>query len=263
MKKILFVAMACVLCLGLVGGAFAYFTDVETSTSNSMSAGTLNIHISPDNVTFGNDAVVARFSSPAGLYPGQSFETLPVYIKNVGTIDIQRIYARFGNFIQEDGANPEPEGTGSVNNIGDKIILVYYAESVDSGSNWAYETFVDGLPELGQGQANALAYEQFWAARGANITVDGVITLSELVEVRNHGSGDSITSLCMLDGGNAPGPLVPGQTITFKFKFKFLESATNVYQGDIASFDVNFIAAQLATYPDESLGESVTEPLVD
>lgn len=259
MKKILFALMAVALCLGLMGGAFAYFTDVEKATDNTMSAGTLNIHISDDNTTFGNDPVTATFDSPDGLYPGEEFETDPVYIKNVGTIDIQRIYARFGNFAQSDGTNVEPEGGSSVNNIGDYLILMYYAES-KNGAAWQEETFVDGIG--GQGQPNAVAYETFWANRGAPINQDGVITLRELVIVRNYGSGDNVTSLCMLDGGNAPGPLAPTDTIAFKFKFQLAPGTPNAIQGDSATFDVDFIASQLTTYPDDSLSESITEPLV-
>ena len=43
MKKILFSLMAVVLCLGLMGGAFAYFSDVETSEDNTFSAGTIDL----------------------------------------------------------------------------------------------------------------------------------------------------------------------------------------------------------------------------
>ena len=35
LKKILFSIMAVVAAIGLIGGAFAYFTDVESSTDNS------------------------------------------------------------------------------------------------------------------------------------------------------------------------------------------------------------------------------------
>jgi spore coat-associated protein N len=45
MKKILIISMACVLCLGLIGGAFAYFTDTETSTGNSFTAGYMDLQI--------------------------------------------------------------------------------------------------------------------------------------------------------------------------------------------------------------------------
>jgi predicted ribosomally synthesized peptide with SipW-like signal peptide len=259
-KKIIFSLLAVALCVGMIGSAFAYFTDVETSSGNTMSAGTLNVQIANAGGPYGDTAVTGAFNSPDGLYPGQEFETLPVYIKNVGSIDVQRVYARFGNYSESDGTVVEPEGTGSANNIGDYLKLEYYAESLDGGA-WQYETFVDGIG--GQGQANADAYIEFWNGRGAGLAEDGVISLKDLVRARNYGSGDMVTTLCMLDGGNAAGPLHPNSTIAFKFKFQLVPETPNAIQGDSASFSVNFIASQLTTYPDETLWDSITErPLV-
>jgi predicted ribosomally synthesized peptide with SipW-like signal peptide len=39
MKKLLFAIMAIVLCVGLIGGAFAYFTDTLSSSGNNFTAG--------------------------------------------------------------------------------------------------------------------------------------------------------------------------------------------------------------------------------
>ena len=51
MKKILFSVMTMVLVVGLVGGgAFALFSDTETSTGNVFQAGTLDLHFDIDEV---------------------------------------------------------------------------------------------------------------------------------------------------------------------------------------------------------------------
>jgi predicted ribosomally synthesized peptide with SipW-like signal peptide len=255
MKKLLFVLMACVLSIGLIGGAFAYFTDVETSTGNSFQAGTLNIQISDEDEAFGDAAVTASYVSPAGWAPGQEFTTNPVYLNNVGSIAIERIYARFGSYTQVDGTVVDPEMSSPLNNIGGFIKLVSYSESNDGGATWYEESFT---------VANANDYLNFWIARGASFTADGVISLSDLVEASNHGSGDMVTALCLFDGGNAPGdpPLPTGDTAGFKFKFQLLPETLNYYQGDIATVTVQFIAAQIDTYPDDLLNDSITEPLV-
>jgi hypothetical protein len=255
-----------------MGAAFAYFTDVERSSGNTLSAGTLNIHISDDGSTYGNEPVTAVLSSDPGLVPGQSWDSGIIYIKNVGSIDIQRIYARFGALVEGSGEEPEPEGVSTVTDISKYIKLLYYAEKLNDG-NWQYETFDDTFaassPTDGTingpttGASNANAYLSYWAGRGAQVTADGVISLNDLVAVQNSGSGDYITSLCMLDGGNVAGPLHQNDVIAFKFGFQLLPETTNVYQGDTASFAIDFIAAQLATYPDDSLHESITEPLID
>ncbi len=62
MKKILVSLMAIALVIGLVGaGAFAYFSDVETSTGNTFTAGTLDL-------TAGSDFVAGTYSGAAANY---------------------------------------------------------------------------------------------------------------------------------------------------------------------------------------------------
>ena len=85
MKKILIPVMACVLSLGLVGGAFAYFNDTETSTGNTFTAGTLDLVLSDDDET-DQDGVTATWVSPANWAPG---DTVPATLtmKNIGTVN--------------------------------------------------------------------------------------------------------------------------------------------------------------------------------
>ena len=54
-KKLLFAIMAVVLCVGLVGGAFSYFTAKVPDTNNVLQAGTLSMQISNDGVNFYNN----------------------------------------------------------------------------------------------------------------------------------------------------------------------------------------------------------------
>jgi predicted ribosomally synthesized peptide with SipW-like signal peptide len=43
MKKVLIALMVCVLALGLMGSAFAYFTSTATATANTFTAGTVKV----------------------------------------------------------------------------------------------------------------------------------------------------------------------------------------------------------------------------
>jgi hypothetical protein len=101
--------------------------------------------------------------------------------------------------------------------------------------------------------------------RGADLTADGVISLADLIEANDHGSGDYVTSLCLFDGGNVTGnpPLPSGGKAAFKFQFQLMPETNNKYQGDIATFGVNFIATAIDEYPDPNLVESILEPLVE
>jgi len=97
MKKILFTMTACVLCLGLMGSAFAYFSDTETSSGNTFTAGTLDLKVDVDpsgSVTDWQDSAPnygmiytgAEFEIINNMEPGDlEYNTLG--IKNAGTVD--------------------------------------------------------------------------------------------------------------------------------------------------------------------------------
>ena len=48
--------------------------------------------IADNNEVYGDTPVTASYTSPTGLAPGQSFATDPVYLKNVGSIDIKYVF---------------------------------------------------------------------------------------------------------------------------------------------------------------------------
>jgi len=255
-KKLLFGLIAVAMVVAMIGSAFAYFTDVETSTGNVFQAGTLDIQIQDSNEGPTNSVVSASFVSPANLLPGNVFETNPVYLKNVGTADILRYWARFGTITENDNGYTDAEGPGSVNNIQDYIKLVSYSENKNDGT-WVEQMFTET-------QANA--YLDYWNSRslsGTPFVLDGVVSLGDLATAHNYGSGDRVTTLCLMDGSGAPAPMVTNDTFGIKFKFQLLPATDNRYQSDTATFSVNFIGSQLTDYPDDTLWESITErPLV-
>jgi predicted ribosomally synthesized peptide with SipW-like signal peptide len=268
MKKIVFSVLAVAMCIAMMSSAFAYFTDVETSTGNTMQAGTLDMQIGDNNDGYTDTDITASFASPANWAPGDTFTTDPVYLQNVGTIAINRVYARFSTLVQTDEANPDAEGTGSDNNIADHIILVSYSEK-SSNADWhgaSDETGpVDGFYTEAFDAAKANTYLNYWKTRGASSLNDtkGYITLADLVVASNFGSGDRITALLLFDATPSTfiAPLPAGAIAQVKFTFQFDSAATNVYQGDKASFRVDFIGSQRIAYPDDLLEDSVTETL--
>jgi len=77
-KKLLFAIMAVVLCVGMVGGALAYFTDSQTSAANTFTSGTVKIALSGD---------VASGFTLTGMAPGDSV-TKYLYVTNTGTLPV-------------------------------------------------------------------------------------------------------------------------------------------------------------------------------
>jgi predicted ribosomally synthesized peptide with SipW-like signal peptide len=243
MKKFIIISMSLVLCLGLLGGAFAYFTDVENSNDNVMQAGTLNIQIQDNNEGPLDGAVHASFSSPAGFAPGQTFTTDPVIFRNVGSIGIPYIFGAF-DITSE-----------SVMGMADQIILLSYAEK-SSNSLWvpSSDQAWDGdwsVEEFDEDNANS--YLSYW-----HLTEDGSISLQDLVD--GVTAGDShLTSMWFYDSdGHIENPACPvGGWAQLKFTFKFLPTANNNFQGASATFDVYFVAAQT----DADLDTYITEPM--
>jgi predicted ribosomally synthesized peptide with SipW-like signal peptide len=255
MKKILFLSLVCILAIGLVGGAFAYFTDVEYSTGNTMGAGTLDIQIGDNDEGYSNSPVSATFNSPINLAPGQTFTTNAVYLKNVGTSDIRWIWARFCNLVESDGINTDAENAAPpATDISKYLKLVSVFESNDGGVSYVESVF---------NAATANAFLNYWNTRGASFTLDGEISLNDLYVARDYGSGDKVTSIVLLnDSAHFPNPALPaGSIASFKFTFQLSEAVTNAYRGDTATFDVNFIASARDAYPDDLLYDSITEPL--
>lgn len=236
--------MAIVAAVGLIGAAFAYFSDVETSSGNIMSAGTLNMTIQDNNQgPWDGTPVTASINFPA-LYPGQVITTDPISFHNSGTIDIRYIFGRFCELHQTDGIVAEPEGTGTLNNIANYIVLEAYLEKANGDSDF-YEELFDAT--------NANAYLDFWGFPEV-----GYITLADLVNATPAGTSTK-TGMWFFDGGNSPTnpPLPVGGDAQIKFRFKLKPEITNIYQGDSVSFRIDFIGVQT----DSNLDDSITEGL--
>ncbi len=84
MKKIIFAVMAVVAAIGLVGGAFAYFSDTETSTGNTFSAGYMDMEMSNGTGWHNNDPFVLATAS--NLAPGEESGPHRMYLRNIGNV---------------------------------------------------------------------------------------------------------------------------------------------------------------------------------
>jgi len=124
-KKILFTVMSLALVIGLVSaGAFAYFSDTETSTGNSFTAGTLDLEIGSPSSTI---------VSLGDIKPGE------IGIRNTGSI--QNVYLSLqGGWPLTEPSETEPTELSLQYDVGANefastihITLMVYA--VDSNSN--------------------------------------------------------------------------------------------------------------------------------
>jgi predicted ribosomally synthesized peptide with SipW-like signal peptide len=235
-KRILFSIMAVVAAIGLMGGAFAYFTDVAPSSGNSMTAGTLNLQISTDGGVNYYETAGAVIQSPAGWAPGNQFTTDPIWLKNAGTIDAQNVF----------GTVCKP--SDSVADFSNQIRVVSVADYIP-GKGWETSIFDPDTSNTWLG---------FWGAPNTK----GYLTLADLWYYGNPGGSSVKTGFFFYDmfSANTVPFLGAGKTAAVQFTFELLKSTTNVYQGASTTFELDFTASQfldadLDTYITGSLGQ--------
>jgi predicted ribosomally synthesized peptide with SipW-like signal peptide len=78
MKKVLIALMVCVLALGLMGSAFAYFTSTATATANTFTAGTVKVNMV-------NGSASTTGTSLGNLAPGNT-ATFDYTVVNTGSL---------------------------------------------------------------------------------------------------------------------------------------------------------------------------------
>ncbi len=99
MKKILGLAIAALIIMATVGfGSWAYFNDTETSSSNQLAAGTLDLNLN------GGNSNVNIMTGLVNKQPGDSGTTAYATLKNVGSLD--------GEMDIQTGAITNTGGTG-------------------------------------------------------------------------------------------------------------------------------------------------------
>lgn len=79
MKKVLIALMVCVLALGLMGSAFAYFTSTATATANTFTAGTVKVALT------NSGSSTTATTGLGNLAPGDT-ATFDYTVVNTGTI---------------------------------------------------------------------------------------------------------------------------------------------------------------------------------
>lgn len=218
MKKILIsVTIIGIVAVIAIGGTIAYFSDTETSSGNTLTAGTLNLQVGNDDpctVHLDKDNIAPGDALYGGGYTGLW------KIKNTGTID-GKLSFEFTSLVDNDNSCNDPEMD---------------AEELEYGSGGA--TCGDGEGELSDNLHVTVVVtdpdgtpHKVWpigvAVKTLKETADeGVITIT----------GDP----GLLEGGETGG--------TFHLKVIPLDSSVgNIVQSDSVEFDIIFYLDQVIT----------------
>ncbi len=127
MKKILGLTVVALLVIGMVsGGTWAYFSDTESSTDNSLTAGTLDLNIDGGNIA------VTTFSE-TDVAPGDSGSGSST-LANVGSMDGELDIA-FSAITNTPGAG-SGEYEGGSGELGGVAEIAVYLD-IDQSGDWS------------------------------------------------------------------------------------------------------------------------------
>jgi len=194
------ILMIGVVAMAAGAGTFAYFSDTETSTENTFTAGTLDLTLSNDGTTY-TDGVTATWTA-SNMKPGDTgVDTL--YIKNAGSISGYIDLSGIG-VTDAEGANPESETTGVmsddlkiqlwIDTDGDEVVDVDGAGNLLEES--VYPAAAIGAPDPGMA------------------TIDGIASSYDLDEPISAGSVINLTMKWELPTGT--GNDVQGDSVTLE-----------------------------------------------
>jgi len=145
-KKILISLMAIALVIGLVGaGAFAYFSDTETSTGNTFTAGSLDLVLGPGTPVPFSVSNLAPGDAGNGKFTLTNTGSLP------GELDV-----KFANFLQFENSLTEPElnppwGTHDYEagpNAGELNFFLGFVSFVDVDQDGVFDQGLDPLLDI-------------------------------------------------------------------------------------------------------------------
>jgi spore coat-associated protein N len=214
MKKILGLTVAALLVMGLVGGGtWAYFSDTETSGTNVLSAGTLDLTLAGASVPFSisnvkpgdsSDPEVSWTLTQSGSLSGNLSITMGTVTNNENTI--------WDPESDQGDVTDDPDG----GELGSKVKIALWLDEGDDGWDDASDLY---LLDGGTTQA--------WQTGETSVP-------SAAYDFIDNFSGDSWSNVATLSGGGAS---------YFKLSYSFPDSGDatdNLAQSDNCSFGVTF-----------------------
>ena len=233
MKKILGLTIAALMVMGLVGGGtWAYFSDTEVSTGNTIEAGTLNLTVDITDgggaitgiVTPGGDGANEFIEFPTNLAPSDS-GTMVFTATGAGSVDGTLTIA--STVTTTDGVaalEPESSATTPTNNAGtdgdlDEYMGVWLTQQINAGSVVDILGATAAYAELEDLEAVLDAVDE-------DLTAADVVTFTLYWEIYQdvHGSGTNT----VFDDGSGDD----------------VQADDNVIQGDTATIDMTFTYTQ-------------------
>jgi spore coat-associated protein N len=182
-KKVVLSLMLILVAASVIGGsAFAAFLDLETSTNNTFTAGTLDLKT--------NDADgVTQTLYATSMKPGQSLGPATIVLKNAGSINGATLDIVF-NYTENDGTNP-PEFP--MNKTADETAAVLEINTLEYGGFSLLSAVTDYQPN-GYKDIEDLKHANLSGLSGINAsqTKDFIIKVTLRSGIGNEFQADGI-----------------------------------------------------------------------
>lgn len=206
MKKIVGLAIAAFMIITMVGGGtWAYFSDTESSTNNSLSAGTLDLNVD------GGDAAVTTFSV-SDVAPGDSGSDNTT-LANAGSLSGELDISTSAITNTPGGGGTEYEGGSG--ELGANAQIAMYVD-VDQSDDWSSGDIGLKSDNTTYNHPTALDYA----------TIDSYDTKSwDAVETMAASGADNFVVMWQVPTGT--GNDVQGDSISFDITFVLEQSAVD------------------------------------
>jgi len=159
-----------ILALGIGWGTYSYFSDTETSSGNTFTAGTLDLKVD------GKDDPLGAYFEVSNVKPSDT-GSKDIVLSNAGTID-GKAYIHFKDVTDSPGTTPESEPTPDEGELSQNLKI-----KVSAGATTIVEGFLSDI------ESNS--YELGTIAGGGSLTV--TIAWSIPSDVGNVIMDDSVT----------------------------------------------------------------------
>jgi len=201
-------------------GIYAYFSDTETSTGNTFTAGTLDLKVSHSSAGPWTDGVTGTWTL-SNMKPGDETPTKSVFFKNFGTVASSTLEVSCSYTVTEESPQTESDTDPHTDDHPDEMakymiitMMFYRNDEVNINCLTGYDSV--------SGQT-----KDEWKINDANN--DGKISLYEL----------------KLDPLILPSPdTQPNKISQLDMRIKFDENAGNEFQGDTFNLTMIFTLKQ-------------------
>ena len=171
-KKILAgIVVVGILALAIGWGTYSYFSDTETSSGNTFSAGTLDLKVN------GIDDPLPVFFNVGNVKPGDS-GSVSIQLSNTGSLTGEAIL-KFTNVVDNPGTTPEPEILPDMGELSENLCIMIYVDSREVGPAGPLAMIADQpihLGPLGPGQSISLTIKWHIPSGVGSVIMGDIVT---------------------------------------------------------------------------------------